>query len=119
MGPSSLDHSRALGAYGATTGVYLSNGAVPVRRTSAASDPQHDRAREGEAPGGHDRPRVDDGRKGESGCEDTDQEAYSPGDLQDPPADPERHDRAYERPSIPPAAEHVESTPADRDRHVH
>src|SRR5437764_8755656 len=36
----SLDHSRALGAYGATTGVCLSNGAVPVRRTPAAPDPQ-------------------------------------------------------------------------------
>src|SRR5439155_3237159 len=119
MGPSSLGRSRALGAYGATIGLCLSNSAVPVRRTSAPPDLQHDRECQDEAGGGHDPPRVHPGREGERGCKCTDEEAYSPGDLQDPPADPERQDRADERPSIPPAPQHVESTPADPDRHVH
>src|SRR5256885_14332647 len=119
MGPSSLDHSRALGAYGATTGLCLSNSAIPVRRTSATPDLQHDRECQDETGGGHDAPRVHHGREGERGCENTDEEASSPGDLQDPPSDPERDDRADERPCVPPAPEHVESAPADRDRHVH
>jgi hypothetical protein len=62
---------------------------------------------------------VNDDRKGESSPERGDQEAYSPGDMQDSPSDPAREDRADDRPSIPPATEQVESASADRVRHVH
>src|SRR6266550_4908101 len=119
MGPSSLDRSRALGAYGATIGLCLSNSAVPVRRTPAAADLQRDRDAQDQTGGGSDPPRVNDDRKSESSPERGDQEAYSPRDMQDPPSDPAREDRADDRPSIPAATEQVESASADRDRHVH
>src|SRR6476646_3939890 len=119
MGPSSLDRSRALGAYGATIGLCLSNSAVPVRRTPAAADLQRDGNRHDESRGWDDPPGVNDDGEGERSRERSDQEAYSPGHMQDPPSDPAREDRADDGPSIPPASEEVESAAADRDRHVH
>src|SRR6266480_1117554 len=102
MGPSSLDRSRALGAYGATIGLCLSNSAVPVRRTPAAADLQRDRDAQDQTGGGSDPPCVNDDRKGEGSPERGDREAYSPGDMQDPSSDPAREDRADGRPSHPP-----------------